>query len=206
MKWAYGNGMQTVAGQKIRDELMTAPVNDRCPLCRQGAVRQLDHFMPKSLFPSLCVDPLNLVPVCGECNLIKGNKSPDRAGNTLLHPYLDRISHQRWLDAQVVHDSGSVRLKFFVSPPTSWDSTLRARVEHHFTLFDLGHRYAVDANRVICDVAHCLDQLRARPGGAAIVRDYLQDEAETRLSQEPNSIEGVTYAALAADDHYCRGG
>ncbi|MFF3372630.1 HNH endonuclease [Streptomyces sp. NPDC002680] len=202
--WAYGNGMQTVEGRVIRDELMAAPPNERCPLCRQGTVRQLDHFMPKSLFPALCVDPLNLVPVCERCNLIKGNKRPDSAENTLLHPYLDRISHESWLDARTLHGSGTVQLRFFVSPPVSWDATLIARAKNHFTLFELGTRYAIEANRVISDITYGIDRQRKR-GGARMVRDYLQEQAETRLAVDLNSCEGVTYRTLAADDFYCHG-
>lgn len=202
--WAYENGMQTVGGRVIRDELMAAPPNERCPLCRQGTVRQLDHFMPKSHFPVLCVDPLNLVPVCERCNLIKGNKRPDSAENTLLHPYLDRISHEGWLDAQSIHDSGTVRLRFFVNPPASWDATLIARVENHFRLFELGKRYAIEANRAISDVTYSVERQRKR-GGARMVRVYLEDEAESRFAVDLNSCEGITYRTLAADDLYCEG-
>ncbi|MEU3186535.1 hypothetical protein ABZ707_20355 [Streptomyces sp. NPDC006923] len=204
VQWVYGNGMKTVAGAKIRGQLMAAPPFERCPLCRQGTVYQLDHFMPKSLFPALCVDPLNLVPVCERCNLIKGNRRPDQLENTLLHPYLDRISHERWLDARTAHDGEMVRLEFFVTPPAAWNATLTARVAHHFQLFDLGRRYAMVANRVIGDLTFGVDRQRAL-GGAAMVRTYLQDEADTRFASDANSVEGVTYATLGADDRYCQG-
>ncbi|NUK69418.1 hypothetical protein [Streptomyces lunaelactis] len=203
VQWVYGNGMNTVAGAKIRGQLMAAPPDERCPLCRQGTVYQLDHFMPKSLFPALCVDPLNLVPVCERCNLIKGNRRPDQLENTLLHPYLDRISHERWLDARTAHDGEMVRLEFCVTPPATWDATLAARVAHHFQLFELGQRYAIAANRVIGDLTFRVDRQRAL--GADMVRAYLQDEADTRFAADANSIEGVTYATLAADDRYCQG-
>jgi len=202
--WAYGNGMQTIEGRVIRDELMAAPSNERCPLCRQGTVRQLDHFMPKILFPALCVDPLNLIPVCERCNLIKGDKHPDSADSTLLHPYLDRISHESWLDARTIHDVGTVQLRFFVSPPVSWDATLIARAQNHFTLLELGTRYAIEANRVISDITYGIDRQRKR-GGARMVRDHLREQAETRLAVDLNSCEGVTYRTLAADDLYCHG-
>ncbi|MFJ4939449.1 HNH endonuclease [Streptomyces pseudovenezuelae] len=203
VKWVYKNGMDTLAGTRIRGQLMAAPPDARCPLCRQGTVHQLDHFMPKSLFPALCVDPLNLVPVCERCNQIKGDRRPDQLENTLLHPYLDRISHERWLDARTAYDGEMVRLEFFVTPPATWDATLTARVAHHFRLFELGQRYAIAANRAIGDLAFRVDRQRAL--GADIVRTYLQEEAESRFAADANSIEGVTYATLAADDRYCRG-
>nr|WTB34815.1 hypothetical protein OG781_39820 [Streptomyces sp. NBC_00830] len=62
-----------------------------------------------------------------------------------------------------------MQLRFFVSPPASWDATLVARVRNHFTLFELGKRYAVEANRAISDVAYGVDRQRKR-GGARMVR------------------------------------
>lgn len=204
VRWVYGNGMGTLAGAKIRDQLMAAAPDDRCPLCRQGRVYQLDHFLPKTLFPVLCVDPLNLVPACERCNLKKGNRRPARQETTFLHPYLDRIAHERWLDARTSYDGETVRLEFFVNPPTAWDTTLTARVAYHFEILELGTRYATDANRVITDLAFRVDQLRVL-GGAATVRAYLQDEATTRFRADVNSIEGVAYGTLAGDDRYCHG-
>ncbi|MDX3838960.1 HNH endonuclease family protein [Streptomyces europaeiscabiei] len=204
VRWVYGNGMDTIAGAKIRDQLMAAAPDDRCPLCRQGRVYQLDHFLPKTVFPILCVDPLNLVPVCERCNLKKGNRRPDRQETTFLHPYLDRIPHDRWLDARTSHGGETVRLEFFVNPPAAWDATLTARVTYHFEVLELGTRYATDANRVITDLPFRVDQLRVF-GGAAMVRAYLQDEAITRFRADSNSIEGVVYETLAGDDRYCQG-
>ncbi|MEV7618025.1 HNH endonuclease [Streptomyces sp. NPDC089799] len=204
VEWVYENGMKTVAGKRVRNALMTAPVDERCPLCRVGFVRELDHVMPKSVFPSLCVDPLNLVPACERCNKIKGDRQPKAAEETLLHPYLDRISHTRWLYARAVPTPSGVRLEFFVTAPDCWDTTLESRVTSHFKLLQLGTRYAQHANRTITDVSHMVTALRAR-GGASVVRSYLRGEAETRLASDVNSIEGVTYATLAANDDYCQG-
>lgn len=118
VKWLYVNGMVRKGGpcRVIYDELMAAPTNERCPMCGHGIVRQLDHVMPKSKFPTLCIDPLNLVPACSDCNTLKGDYEATCAENTLLHPYVDRIDSERWLHARVIHDE-IVRLEFFALPP-----------------------------------------------------------------------------------------
>ncbi|WP_405419474.1 HNH endonuclease [Streptomyces erythrochromogenes] len=202
VEWAYDNGMSATKGKRIRDELMAAPRNKRCPLCSQGTVSELDHFVPKSLYPTLCVDPLNLVPACERCNKLKSNMRPRSAEDTLLHPYLDRISHERWLDARTVHEPESPRLEFFVSPPDTWDTTLTTRVQNHFTLLQLGQRYAPEANRLIYGWATLWDDLRRR--GGSILRNHLLDDAASWFSKDPNSVEGVTFATLADDDAFCR--
>lgn len=56
-----------------------------CPCCDQtftdspGSNEEgytLDHFFPKSLYPSICLHPLNLVPMCSGCNNRKGEIDP----------------------------------------------------------------------------------------------------------------------------------
>ncbi|MFJ3928544.1 HNH endonuclease [Streptomyces sp. NPDC090022] len=205
VEWAYDNGMSAKKGKRIRDELMAAPRNKRCPLCSQGTVYELDHFVPKSLYPALCVDPLNLVPACERCNKLKGSMQPRSAEDTLLHPYLDRISHERWLDARTVHEPDFVRLEFFVSPPDTWDTTLTRRVENHFGLLQLGQRYAPVANNLIYGMEARWDELRRRRGGS-MLRDHLLEDAASWFRKDPNSVEGVTCATLADDEVFCRTG
>lgn len=56
-----------------------------CPACLlsiwekrvDAAAMDLDHFLPKALYPQLSVHGLNLVPLCKDCNLThKGQKDP----------------------------------------------------------------------------------------------------------------------------------
>jgi hypothetical protein len=40
-----------------------------CPLCDGYPTNeQVDHFYPKADYPALSCHPLNLIPICGECN------------------------------------------------------------------------------------------------------------------------------------------
>ncbi len=36
----------------------------------------LEHYFPKSLYPSICLHPLNLIPMCSGCNSRKGDIDP----------------------------------------------------------------------------------------------------------------------------------
>ncbi|MDH6537835.1 hypothetical protein M2167_000337 [Streptomyces sp. SPB4] len=203
--WIYENGMLgTKNGRVIYEQLRTAPQHDRCPLCGHGVVRTLDHVLPKKSFPALCVDPLNLVPACADCNHAKGDALPTSLATTPLHPYLDRIDDDHWLDARIVDDS-PLWLEFFVSPSPSWDQVLADRVQYHFGLFGLSSLFAIQANRTLSGILSLLTALR-HIGGAQEVRNYLADEAATRLADRPNGWEGVTYRTLASSDKFCNGG
>jgi len=196
--------VRTADGRRIYDQIMSGPAHETCPLCGHGIVKTLDHYLPKRVFPVLCVDPLNLVPACSDCNHTKGDLVPSSPDRTPLHPYFDRVDGAAWLHARVLQDS-PVRLEFFPDPPPSWGATLVARVAHHFELFDLAKLYAVQANRTISGIRQQLARLR-EAGNRETVRSYLREEADTRLAERPNGWEGVTYRTLAADDSFCDGG
>ncbi|MEU9418435.1 hypothetical protein [Streptomyces sp. NPDC048272] len=204
VQWIYGNGMvSTKDGRAIYDQLKAAPVDERCPLCGHGMVRTLDHYLPKNTFPALCVDPLNLVPACADCNHAKGDVPPTSAETTPLHPYLDHIDNDSWLDARVA-ESEPVWLEFYVSPPPTWDSLLIDRTRHHFELFGLAELFSVQANRTLNSIRQLLRSALAA-GGESLVRAYLADEAATRLAHRPNGWEGVTYRTLSRDGAFCSG-
>lgn len=40
----------------------------KCPLCGINDVTDIDHYMPRSVFPEYSVHPFNLIPICHECN------------------------------------------------------------------------------------------------------------------------------------------
>ncbi|MGW6866138.1 hypothetical protein [Streptomyces sp. NPDC054901] len=201
----YENGMvsDSSAGREIYDALMDAPEDDLCPLCRHSDVTQLDHVMPRTTHPALCVTPQNLVPVCGPCNHTKGETASTKAGEVLLHPYYDRVDHESWLNAAVA-PGGFGRLKYFVTAPATWDSVLTARVEHHFRFLDLGKRYSTRANNTLRGMRHHLTRQLVTTGPAGI-RDYLEELATSHLVEDLNHWSGVAYRSWAADDAFCEG-
>ncbi|WP_306971720.1 HNH endonuclease [Streptomyces canus] len=203
VKWAYKNGMCSGGGRDIYDEILDAPEDERCPMCGQGEVKQLDHVMPKMKYPALCVDPLNLVPICERCNYVKGQASPTSVDTTPLHPYVDQVDTESWLDAKVVPNRQG-QLKYYVAAPPGWDDSLTARVHHHFALFELAKRYSVHANRTLKSIKYSLQEQVDRAGEDA-VRAYLLDAAVSRLQHDPNSWDGVAHRAWAADAEFCRG-
>lgn len=36
----------------------------------------LEHYFPKSLYPSICLHPYNLIPMCSKCNKVKADNDP----------------------------------------------------------------------------------------------------------------------------------
>lgn len=67
----------------------------RCAFCCIHRVSEVDHFLPKSKFKTLAIEPLNLLPICRDCNKEKGDfYSLEDKG--IIHPYFDDVK-QVWL-------------------------------------------------------------------------------------------------------------
>ncbi|QNK54698.1 hypothetical protein [Paenibacillus sp. PAMC21692] len=71
-------------------------VSKICPACLGNmdlGKAQLDHYFPKSHFPTLSVQPFNLVPVCSDCNSTVGSEEDKGKGNTVPTSPLDETRH-----------------------------------------------------------------------------------------------------------------
>ena len=60
-------------GRTIYDAIKLASPNGLCPLCGQRVVATLDHYLPKSRYAALAVNPANLIPACSDCNKAKSD-------------------------------------------------------------------------------------------------------------------------------------
>jgi hypothetical protein len=191
-------------GRAIYERLMMAPRHGRCPLCGQRPVASLDHHLPKARFPLLSVAPLNLVPICTECNHVKHDFVPTSPEDHTLHPYFDDIHADRWLYAQVVEETPPA-LRFLVNPPASWDAVLASRVDGHFRRFGLAALYAGQAAQELSNIKHALGQVFSRAGERE-VRAHLHEQAISRRMAQVNSWQTATYTALSENRWYCNGG
>lgn len=169
----------------------------RCPMCGPRPVGTLDHYWPKSPHTSLAVHPVNLVPCCWECNHRKGEFQPTRRNEELLHPYVDDLGTDVWLDCEIVEVGGGQAFLFKPVRPASWSSTTFHRVAHHFDFFDLDELYASQAANELESIRHSLADLLA-DDGADGVRAHLEREARSREHSEPNGWQAGMYRAMAS--------
>ncbi|MFD0732281.1 HNH endonuclease [Planotetraspora mira] len=192
------------AGRAIYDDLISAPAHGRCPLCGQRIVSTLDHHLPKTLYPALAVDPLNLVPACADCNKLKMNKAPSASAEETLHPYFDNVENDPWLHAEVI-EIAPAAVRFYVSPPPQWNDTLLRRVRLHFKTFNLAALYASQAAQELNNIKYILSQILSK-NGPDQVREHLCDQAISRRVANINSWQTATYAALSSSTWFCEGG
>lgn len=187
------------------EKIKKACTNDICPLCGQGTVKQLDHYLPITSFPVFGVCSINLVPACADCNKVKLARVPTTAGTQTLHPYFDEVEAERWLFARV-HEIKPAVVTFFVNPPQHWDEVKRERIATHFRTFGLGTLYTTHAAVEINNMRFILNKMLSKPKSALKIRNYIRERAESCEAAHINSWQTATLDALSSSQWFCSGG
>ncbi|MEV7740079.1 hypothetical protein AB0O75_50105 [Streptomyces sp. NPDC088921] len=161
-------------GRKKYDELKARAPLGRCLLCGNGEIGSLDHHLPKEALPLYVICPVNLVPACGKCNQMKGDRIGTTAGQRTLHPYYDRPGQTgRYLFADIT----GWPVQFRVQARPDWDAEFRARVQYHFDTFQLARRYAEFSVSVVTADQWLHKKIRTE-GGIPALTAHLREAAE----------------------------
>ena len=121
----------------------------RCPICGgAGGITHLDHYLPKSAYPTLCVHPNNLIPICDSCNTVKNAKENKLADGMPIHLYFDRLPQKKrirgnsYTEAYLfVNLDDDFQPEYQVKCPDGWDSKLESRLTAHMKMYDLYKRF-----------------------------------------------------------------
>jgi 5-methylcytosine-specific restriction endonuclease McrA len=87
------------AGRTVYDTIFNSSPHGICPLCGQGKVFTLDHYLPRSRYAHFATLPANLVPSCRDCNFAKREQFPSAKGEQTFHPYFDSVDGERCYSA-----------------------------------------------------------------------------------------------------------
>ncbi|MFD9595932.1 hypothetical protein ACFWA9_24735 [Kitasatospora sp. NPDC059973] len=161
-------------GRLKYDELKARALFGRCLLCGNSEIGSLDHHLPKEMLPLYTICPVNLVPACGKCNQMKGDRIGATGGQRTLHPYYDRPGRTgRYLFADVT----SWPVQFRIQALPDWDAELRTRVEYHFRTFKLAQRYAEFCISEVT-ASQWLHRKIRRESGVSSLTAHLQEDAQ----------------------------
>ena len=197
----------TQSGRKlssIRADLMQGI--KRCPICGISPPRELDHYLPKAIFQPLSIYVCNLVPICGECNRIKGPAVPKTPAHRYVHAYLEVLPPIRFLRATVSIERGGLVVEFDVDPSAGLPNLLRERLEHQLQSLRLNERYAREINTYLISHVTAL-RLFFNSNGAKGVKFFLEQQAETEFECfHRNHWSPVLLLALSNHQDFCAGG
>ena len=113
-----------------------------CSYCNMDMGREMDHFLPKSVFYMLAIEPFNLVPCCSVCNRKKLDKYEEY---DFFHPYfpVDDSDIGRWLKCTVKTPEDTIDIFYDVASIESYqgEDKYLERINQQFTFFDLSERF-----------------------------------------------------------------
>jgi hypothetical protein len=176
---------------KLFDELILLAAGD-CPYCGLDTPRTLDHCLPKSSYPHLSVSPLNLVPSCTDCNILKS----DTVGAS-INAYSDTWAGTvPWLLAQMDDPTAPGLLKFSAKMPPGWPPAYQVAVENAFESNSLKQRYH-DRAKIRWNTYESMYRSIASKHGIEAIRDHLSLEADANATQRLNGWEAAAYRCWA---------
>ena len=185
--------------EQYYDKIMGLAINGKCPICGIGQVSTLDHYLAKTIYPTYAVTPINLVPVCRDCNSIKKD-TPITSNNAApFHPYFDHIDNLIWLKANVERKDCGFGISYCINPDIKdIDSNLYSRLNSHFSLYDLSKAYATQATTEIAENITIWEK-KYKEWGKEILRKYLQECLESKEVYQRNTWNTALLRALIED-------
>lgn len=115
-----------------------------CGIKRQKA-EDLDHYLPRSIFPAYSILSYNLIFVCKDCNQnFKKSLFVEKDGTRcILNPYFDDIENYNFLKCNINFDrETSFTLNYeVITPEGITDAKLLQVVKNHFRNLNLDARY-----------------------------------------------------------------
>ncbi|MFG0213855.1 HNH endonuclease [Brevibacillus porteri] len=200
MKKVYTDRMVGGPGRTYYDKIKNSSPSSTCPLCGQRKVSTVDHYLPKSQYPSLVVTPINLIPACGDCNKGKLHSVPSSSETITLHPYFDDLGNERFLFARIIIAKPPV-IDFYIEPPSHWEELKGKRVKYHFDTFGLNELYKSHAPDEIIGQIEYWSELSPES-----LKDELGKQARSRIRKFPNSWQAALYECLSESEWFCKGG
>ena len=189
-------------GRKYYDAIMMN-ASGRCPICGCGKLKNLDHFLPKSLYPLLCVTPVNLVPVCRDCNFEKNDYFDTDYYSIPFNPYFDAMI-DAWLECVInFFDDNSYEIYYKNGYDRTNHENIWRKYEIHLRVFDLNATFCARASEEIDNCKYYYMQLLSACGKES-VKNALQEKRISCEKNDLNSWNAALYRKLEKNAYdYC---
>ena len=184
--------------EKYYDKLMARIT---CPVCGCGRVKNLDHFLPISEFPLLCVTPINLVPTCRDCNMEKNASTGTSYHDIPFHPYFETINDV-FLECDIkFHQDGTIEFDF--KNCYNGNSDMKKKYEKHISINNLNDTYFSRALSTLNSQKSRFRELLHSAGKYSVSEDLLSFKKSADI-RDINSWESAVYHSLNENiDDFC---
>ena len=193
LKDVYSNTF--VSRKKFYNKILFPKDLTECPICDTGELSTLDHYLPKSVVPTLAVTPCNLVPMCDKCNRIKLDRMETEPGRMPFHMYFDDFSKEPWLAVRLV--PGEELAAVYEIQYTGGDTVQQERMQRHLELYKLKERFRDKASGEMARNRRTWCRKLARSGEVGLRLD-IEDKRISEEEMDMNSWRSALYRALEA--------
>ncbi|RHA81562.1 hypothetical protein DW918_02485 [Eubacterium ventriosum] len=194
MVWLYDNKFVADGGRKYYDKIKSIPKYSKCPFCGVGTVSTLDHYLPKTKYPTYAVTPVNLIACCADCNKKKKSEISETRNNEFIHPYYDDFNDEVWLKVKIVFDE-EIIFSFYVEKPNTWEQEKYERAKNHLKKLQLNKLYVAHCGEEFSEYGYTAKGLYKR-GGEELVREDLICRIEERRRVTKNNWRAALYEGL----------
>lgn len=204
-KSALHAAYKRLSNRNIHGELMAA--SDVCYICNERDACELDHFLPKELFPELSLFGGNLIPVCRQCNISKGTRVTDTNGHgAYFHPHKCNVNRDEAILFAEVHDIRTgARFTFSVRQSENISTDQFRLIDNQFRISGMNAYYSTCASKLLSSQNIAIREEGFR--GEKAVYDYLDQQARTRAGDlGRNHWAPAMFRALADSKEFCAGG
>lgn len=145
LKSLYDSGIsrKESSSRYVYDSIMRISGNNKCPVCGYNLRSEIEHHLPKSQYAMYSVLPLNLYPICKDCNFIKRHYYGTSETEEMYHPYFtELIDFKGKYDAAISFPNGEVVISFRVSSDIAVGSKEYIRLNTHLKRYNLMKRFS----------------------------------------------------------------
>jgi len=186
----------------LRERILAS--TNQCPYCGFGEPRDLDHYLPRSVFGELAIYPRNLIPSCSACNNAKRTVVPGldpTSGPSLIHPYFQELPDVEFLVADVAFENGALQVSYRINAELL-EETLAAKLQFQIDRLKLNQRYNGQINKFLSEQRAAM--LMLREIGTTVFSEYLiRCAASLRNSFGFNDWRPALLRALGGNPDFC---
>ncbi|MBB6305602.1 HNH endonuclease [Rhizobium leucaenae] len=186
----------------LRERILAS--TNQCPYCGFGEPRDLDHYLPRSVFGELAIYPRNLIPSCSPCNNAKRTAVPGlgpASGPSLIHAYFQELPDIEFLRADVAFEQGALQVSYRIDADPL-DELLAAKLQFQLDRLKLNDRYKGQINKFLSEQRAAIRMFHEI--GAAVFSEYLVRCADSLgNSFGLNDWRPALLRALAANADFC---
>ena len=179
-----------------------------CPICGIDPVTELDHHLPRSIFPPLSIYARNLIPVCHLCNSTKLAGFGDQSQGEIayLHAYFDTLPDINFLKAVVTLQGCGMHVNFEIKDHDLLPDGYSRRLSDQIKNLKLNARYQDEVNTYITSHTVAL-HLSYVNRDKKTVRKFLNAQAKVEETAfYRNHWRPTLLYALADSDEFVDGG